>query len=124
MTWWSSRSASRALGPRSRGEQGHEADAPWYSRGFPMYLLSEPIHSPAAVTRKSLPPNWAGLFGFQLSAFPLTGPMAPTPRRAAHTSDAGQLLLEPLGLSSHWKWPWTYTADPVAAAAQTLSPPV
>ena len=86
--------------------------------------LSDGTHNPSLVTRRDLPPCWAGLSPFHGRASPVSGLRAAMPRRRAHVSPAGHRLANPSGLSNHWKWPWTYTAGPVAAAAQTVSPPV
>ena len=99
-------------------------------RGLPLNrVASLPIHNPAASARNALPPILVCPDpGFHPSARPVSGSIAPMPRRLAagapETLSPVPMLAYPSGLSSHRKWPPTYTAAPVSLTDQTLSPPV
>ncbi len=87
----------------------------------PMCAVSLATQSPRAVTSRSLPPTPRSLVGFQASALPVTGSIAPMPGRL---TAPGPALSRPCGLSSQRWWPWTYTASSVTATECSVSPPV
>ena len=81
----------------------------------PMWVVSLATHSPAGVTSRSFPPVPRSFVGFQGSAFPVRGPMAPIP---------GLSTAPGFFKFARHRWcPCTYTALSVTATECSVSPP-
>src|SRR5690349_19374081 len=88
---------------------------------WPPLPVSEPPQSPADVAYMTLAPTPRTRIGFQVVARPVVGSIAPIPCR---DTAPGPAELRPLVLSSHRRWPATYTVEPVTATLCSVSPPV